>query len=170
MGCNMYIYIYVGLSPFPVIVTTRIITFLVGNPYKPSFPLLLGRGTTQYIWLYVSMLNLGLMETWIANIHGIFFLKPHAPVCRCRWVSFPHFGYIFWFHVSFREWEKYWLQRAKTTRLRLKPLNITGFGLDIRKSGAFFIWASFSIAGWTRRNWLTKLKILQPFAHRDMFS
>ena len=38
-----------GLSPFPVIVTTRIITFLVGNPYKPSFPLLLGRGTTQPI-------------------------------------------------------------------------------------------------------------------------
>ena len=41
--------IYFGLSPFPVIVTTRIITFLVGNPYKPSFPLLLGRGTTQNI-------------------------------------------------------------------------------------------------------------------------
>ena len=26
------IYIYIGLSPLPVIVTTRIITFLVGNP------------------------------------------------------------------------------------------------------------------------------------------
>ena len=36
-------------APFPVIVTTRIISFLVGNPYKPSFPLLLGRGTTQII-------------------------------------------------------------------------------------------------------------------------
>ena len=36
-----------GLSPLPVRVTTRIITFLVGNPYKPSFPLLLGGGTTQ---------------------------------------------------------------------------------------------------------------------------
>ena len=41
--------IYVGLSPLPVRVTTRIITFLVGNPYKPSFPLLLGGGTTQYL-------------------------------------------------------------------------------------------------------------------------
>ncbi len=41
--------IYHGLSPLPVIVTTRIITFLVGNPYKPSFPLLLGGGTTQHI-------------------------------------------------------------------------------------------------------------------------
>ena len=38
-----------GLSPLPVAVTTRIITFLVGNPYKPSFPLLLGGGTTQNI-------------------------------------------------------------------------------------------------------------------------
>ena len=36
-----------GLSPLPVRVTTRIITFLIGNPYKPSFPLLLGGGTTQ---------------------------------------------------------------------------------------------------------------------------
>ena len=45
----MYIYIYIGLSPLPVRVTTRIITFLVGNPYKPSFPLLLGGGTTQDI-------------------------------------------------------------------------------------------------------------------------
>ena len=39
----------IGLSPFPVTVTTRIIPFLAGNPYKLSFalPLLLGRGTTQ---------------------------------------------------------------------------------------------------------------------------
>ena len=41
--------VYFGLSPLPVRVTTRIITFLVGNPYKPSFPLLLGGGTTQCI-------------------------------------------------------------------------------------------------------------------------
>ena len=40
---------YLGWSPFPVIVTTRIFTFLVGNSYKPSFLLLLGRGTTQII-------------------------------------------------------------------------------------------------------------------------
>ncbi len=43
--------IYFGLSPLPVTVTTRIIPFLVGNPYKPSFPLLLGGGTTQYIFI-----------------------------------------------------------------------------------------------------------------------
>ncbi len=31
------ILIYLGSTPHPVTVTTRIITFLVGNPYKPSF-------------------------------------------------------------------------------------------------------------------------------------
>ena len=36
-------------GPLTVTVTTRIITYLVGNPYKPSFPLLLGGGTTQVI-------------------------------------------------------------------------------------------------------------------------
>ena len=41
--------VLIGLSPLPVRVTTRIITFLVGNPYKPPFPLLLGGGTTQCI-------------------------------------------------------------------------------------------------------------------------
>ena len=42
---------FFGLYPLPVRVTTRIITFLVGNHYKPSFPLLLGGGTTQQIFL-----------------------------------------------------------------------------------------------------------------------
>ena len=52
---------YLGLSPFPVIVTTRIITFLVGNPYKPSFATgILGGGTTQPIPLsYLGMTFLG---------------------------------------------------------------------------------------------------------------
>ena len=30
--------VYLGLSPCPVTATTRIIRFLVGDPYKPSFP------------------------------------------------------------------------------------------------------------------------------------
>ncbi len=34
----------IGLSPVPVTVTTRIITFLVGDPYKPSFATVTGRG------------------------------------------------------------------------------------------------------------------------------
>ncbi len=35
---------YLRLSPLPVTVTTRIITFLIGNPYKPSFATVTGRG------------------------------------------------------------------------------------------------------------------------------
>ena len=38
------IVLYVGLSPLPVTVTTRIITFLVGDPYKPPFATVTGRG------------------------------------------------------------------------------------------------------------------------------
>ena len=34
--------IYIGCGPLPVTVTTRIITFLVGDPYKPSFPTVTG--------------------------------------------------------------------------------------------------------------------------------
>ena len=41
-----------GLSPLPVTVTTRIIPYLVGNPYEPSFPLLLGGGTTQCMFIF----------------------------------------------------------------------------------------------------------------------
>ena len=33
-----------GLSPFPVIVTTRIISCLVGDSYKPSFATITGKG------------------------------------------------------------------------------------------------------------------------------
>ena len=36
--------VYLGLSPIPVTVTTRIITFLVGDPYKHSFATVTGRG------------------------------------------------------------------------------------------------------------------------------
>ena len=36
--------IYLGYGPFPVTVTTRIITFLVGNPYKPLFATVTGKG------------------------------------------------------------------------------------------------------------------------------
>ena len=53
--------LYLGLSPLPVTVTTRIITFLVGDPYKPSFATVTGRGTTQLI----SLLN-GLVK-WVGN-------------------------------------------------------------------------------------------------------
>ena len=36
--------ISIGYGPFPVTVTTRIIIFLVGNPYKPLFATVTGKG------------------------------------------------------------------------------------------------------------------------------
>ncbi len=36
--------VYLGTTPHPVTVTTRIITFLIGNPYKPSFATVTGKG------------------------------------------------------------------------------------------------------------------------------
>ena len=35
---------YLGCGPLTVTVTTRIITFSVGRPYKPSFTTVTGRG------------------------------------------------------------------------------------------------------------------------------
>ena len=43
-------YLLVGLSPLPVTVTTWIITFLVGDPYKPSFATVTGRGDNPTYW------------------------------------------------------------------------------------------------------------------------
>ena len=36
--------LYIRSTPHPVTVTTRIITYLVGNPYKPSFATVTGWG------------------------------------------------------------------------------------------------------------------------------
>ena len=44
MFSEKQIYVYVRSTPHPVTVTTRIITFLVGNPYKPSFATVTGWG------------------------------------------------------------------------------------------------------------------------------
>ena len=38
------IVVYLGSTPHPVTVTTRIITCLIGNPYKPSFVTVTGWG------------------------------------------------------------------------------------------------------------------------------
>ena len=50
--CGVQVNLYIGLSPHPATATTRIITFLVGNPYKPSFVTVTGRGEyPTYIYL-----------------------------------------------------------------------------------------------------------------------
>ena len=45
--------VYIRSTPHPVTVTTRIIAFLVGNPYKPSFATVTGWGVeSMYIYIY----------------------------------------------------------------------------------------------------------------------
>ena len=47
--------LYIGCGPLPVAVTARIITFLVGNPYKPLFATVTGKGphsSYKYIYIY----------------------------------------------------------------------------------------------------------------------
>ena len=55
--CVLYtcVYIYIRLSPFPVIITKGFTLYiLVGDPY-PHLPLLLGRGRTPYIYIYIHV-------------------------------------------------------------------------------------------------------------------
>ena len=54
----IYICIYIRSTPHPVTVTTRIITFLVGNPYKPSFATVTGWGVDPIYILVTYMLLL----------------------------------------------------------------------------------------------------------------
>ena len=47
--------VYLGLSPCPVTVTTRIAIFLVGDPYKSSFATVTGRGGQPNVYPRCSM-------------------------------------------------------------------------------------------------------------------
>ena len=48
---HVVLHVYFGTTPRPVTVTTRIITFLIGNPYKPSFVTVTGWGVDlTYTW------------------------------------------------------------------------------------------------------------------------
>ena len=66
------ILIYLRSTPHPVTVTTRIITFLVGDPYKPPFVTVTGWGVDlrySHISYYVSFFFL-----W--SFHFQFFKAP----------------------------------------------------------------------------------------------
>ena len=48
-------WVYFGNTPHPVTVIARIIPFVVGNPYKPSFVTVTGRGVDQRYIIYMAI-------------------------------------------------------------------------------------------------------------------
>ena len=63
--------IYLRSTPHPVTVTTRIITFLVGNPYKPSFATVTGWGVDpRYMGVNPKI------GVYIPKMDGLFQGKP----------------------------------------------------------------------------------------------
>ena len=60
MGFRYHIYIYLRSTPHPVTVTTRIITFLVGNPYKPSFATVTGWGVDLIYTIHSNTPRVGI--------------------------------------------------------------------------------------------------------------
>ena len=59
---NIIYSIYVGTTPHTVTVTTRIITFLIGNPYKPSFVTVTGWGVDR-IYTYVYCIYIYILSS-----------------------------------------------------------------------------------------------------------
>ena len=77
-------------------VTTRIVMFLVGDPYKPSFPLLLGGGTTQDLHVYLQSISKQKTTTSSGDQHlssknSGQNTRKGAPAC-CGWRA----GYTNW--------------------------------------------------------------------------
>ena len=92
---------YIGYGPFPVTVTTRIIPFLVGNPYKPLFATVTGQRTCctksesgkchcywagatpkWYMWNHSSKMCLKFVCFWFASVKfksHIFFVEIFFP-------------------------------------------------------------------------------------------
>ena len=77
---------YIGTTPHPVTVTTRIISFLVGNPYKPSFVTVTEWGVNQnhtyIISIYIISVTVYQMYIctfycWFACIDGPSCIKAH---------------------------------------------------------------------------------------------
>ena len=60
--------IYFGLSPRPVTVTTRIIIFLVGDPYKLSFAFATGRGDNPRYFIFSYSTGMYVFEYY--EVHG----------------------------------------------------------------------------------------------------
>ena len=94
--------VWIRSTPHPVTVTTRIITFLVGNPYKPSFATVTGWGVDpRFGFVFVVdfcygsyRITIKLTTIW-DNIFGTFL--------KHQTVANPSWGFLsFWPASSFK--------------------------------------------------------------------
>ena len=78
----------VRLSPFQVIVTTRIISCLVGDSYKPSFTTITGKGDSLYIYTYISYSSFSNFPyAWACHVFSIH--DPSSPRQATRPANHP---------------------------------------------------------------------------------
>ena len=80
-------------TPHPLTLTTRIVTFLVGNPYKPSFATVTGWGVDPtYPLLFVTFES---MFFRLSLLGGICFLVPRRQIWLLRFFQFQgwHFSH-----------------------------------------------------------------------------
>ena len=68
------------LPPYPVTVTTRIITCLVGNPYKPLFTTVTGWGGRSKRYIDTSTSNVFSIVMFVFRSVCFFFLKKSAAI------------------------------------------------------------------------------------------
>ena len=106
-------------TPHPVTVTTRIITFLVGNPYKPSFATVTGWGVDPtYLVCKIFMIIIchdiicifvggscpkPWCSSWLTNIRN------RVPVARYSLERFPN--------LTFRFFISWWLNHIYLPKL-----------------------------------------------------
>ena len=173
--------LYVMSTPLPVTVTSGIITFLLGNPYKPSFATVTGRGVDpSYVCIY----------TW--NDFVLPFWMPYQKYTHCLrkpvfWNILPCFGKVpcFCIHLI-PTWDSWWIQwyrrRITNTYPALwhnifvfwggSPINLNYTGYIIYLPSCYHparrFSSSFSIWGWTtflvwglgkRRVWIWLLSV-----------
>ena len=78
-GCilaqGFYFKVYIGCGPLTVTVTTRIITFLVGDPYKPSFATVTGKGPPPRYTLKIYHWNLAHLPSGFHQARCSFHLE-----------------------------------------------------------------------------------------------
>ena len=93
--CRWKCRVSLGYGPFPVTVITRIITFLVGNPYKPLFATVTGKGPhPRYLSLSLSLSLSPSRAPSICPTNVGYIMAYFYQLCVCLCVCALHTHYI----------------------------------------------------------------------------